>query len=113
MSKKWYALAALGSFAFGGITCGSGGYLYGYYKSEPEVLIKDLNQDGNDDFCVLMNEYEAWCAMDYNEDGAGDIVEIDLVTSETKRVSYGKNPCLVKSLDEFLENPPPPPPTEL
>lgn len=108
MSKKWpYALVALGSFALGGVTCGSGGYLYGYYKSEPEVLVQDLNQDGNDDLCVFMNEYEARCAIDYNMDGAGDIVDIDLVKGEPKRISYGKNPCLVKSIEDFMEPTPP------
>lgn len=102
MSKKWYALAALGGLAFGGITCGSGGYLYGYYKSEPEVLVQDLNLDGNDDLCVLMNKDEALCAIDYNQDGAMDIVAIDLAKGEPRMISYGKNPCFAKSVEQLL-----------
>ncbi|MEK6809230.1 MAG: hypothetical protein AABY40_01015 [Nanoarchaeota archaeon] len=118
MSKKWpYVLAALGGFALGGITSGTGGYMFGYHHrkpyNEPVVLIEDINKDGNDDLCVMMNKYEARCAMDYNRDGAQDIVEFDLDKVEITKISYGKNPCQVQSLDELLEYPEPKQPINL
>lgn len=105
MSKKWpYVVVALGSFAFGGMTCSPAGYLLGYYYRGQEVLVQDLNDDGNDDLCVLMNENEAKCAIDYNLDGAGDIVEVDLAKGEFKKISLGRNPCLVKSIEDLMKS---------
>ena len=106
MKQMWqYALVALGGVTLGGATCGPSGYALGYISHKPDLVVEDLNDDGNDDLCVMMDKSKAWCAMDYNRDGAQDIVEIDLTKIELKVISYGKNPCQIRSLDELLKDP--------
>ncbi len=106
MTKKWpYALVALGGLALGGVTCGSGGYLLGYYKSEPEIFTMDYEKDGIEGLCVYKNNKEMICAADVNEDGAVDVVTIDVKTQqiiEEKSVS-GKDDCVNKYLRRLQE----------
>lgn len=104
MPNKWeYLLIAFSSFAVGGVSCGSAGLLLGYYKSKPEVYVHDFNNDGDNGLCVAMSSKEALCAEDYNQDGSIDIITVDLEKGEPINIEYGKNPCLVRSVDDLLK----------
>ena len=102
-NKLEYVLIALSSFAIGGASCGSAGLFYGYYKSKPEGYVHDFNNDGDSGLCVTMNSKEGLCAEDYNQDGSMDIITVDMKTGELTKIEYGKNPCLVKSVDDLLK----------
>ncbi len=105
MSKRLeLILIALGGFAIGGASCGSAGLYFGYSKSEPEVYVHDFNLDGDNGLCVKMGSKEGICAEDYNKDGSMDIITVDLEKGEPTNIEYGKNPCLVRSVDDLLKD---------
>ncbi|MDO8511429.1 MAG: hypothetical protein Q7S55_04665 [Nanoarchaeota archaeon] len=113
MSKKWYALAALGSFALGGVLGVVGGshngfkkgYEEGYNNSEPEYVVRDFNEDGDEDLCVALNATEVLCSIDYNRDGAQDLVKGD-IEGNIHGVRYGKKVCLTPEMvQEIIKDP--------
>lgn len=102
-----------GGLALTGATCGIGGsylgfrqgYEEGYNKSEPEYVVQDFNEDGNDDLCVKLNETEILCSIDLNRDGGYDIVKGD-IDGNILDVKYGKNICLTpEMMKEIIKDP--------
>ena len=106
-NKLEYVIIALGSFAVGGVSCGRAGLYLGHYNIKPEVYVHDFNLDGDDGLCVKMSSKEGICAEDYNKDRSLYIITVDLEKGEATNIKYGKNPCLVKSVEDLVRNLPP------
>lgn len=99
MSNWWkYALAGVGGAFFAGTAGTTLGYYFGYYKSEPEILILDRERHGFEGWCVVKSANEMVCAADANYDGAVDVVLMDVEKQEIKEVVYGKDDCVSKRL---------------
>ena len=73
------------------------GYDRGYDESEPVYLVKDLDNDGDEELCIGINEAETVCSVDINKDGAQDIVTLDIQNEKVKDIKFGKNRCLKNS----------------
>lgn len=96
-----YWLVALGSFALGGASCGTGcgatGTYAGYTLGQPEVQYNDINNDGNPNLCVFYPiKQEIICSIDENGDGAQDVVKENNDGQEV--LARGRNVCLVSVL---------------
>ena len=94
-----YVSGAAASGSLLGPTCGATGYYYGYYKSEPEIIILNYKQHGVEGMCVARNSREKVCAVDGDNNGSVDVVVIDVETEEMKELLLvGEDTCLNKLL---------------
>ena len=95
MSNWWkYSLAGAGCLFLGG----AGGYYYGYYKSEPEIVILRYETDGLEGFCVYRTNSEMVCAADLDHNGSVDVSVVDVETQTIKEVQLGQDDCTKKYL---------------
>lgn len=105
MSNWWkYALAGVSGAFLGGTAGTTLGYYYGYYKSEPEIMILNYKQHGVEGMCVTRNSREKVCAVDGDNNGSVDVVVIDVETEEMKEILLvGEDTCLNKLLRNIEE----------
>lgn len=86
-----YTLTFLGGLTLGGSTGAVGGFAGTYTIIQPQVLIKDINGNGDKDLCVKLYDTRQICSIDFDKDGSQDIVIFR--DDKLEKISFGKNVC--------------------
>ena|SRR3989344_159903 len=103
MSRTFgYWMVALGSFAIGGATCGSAGLYSGYSLAQPEIKTFNYLEHGFEGMCVDHAFSRRDCAVDYDENGSIDHIEVDTEKHETTKTTDGIDTCVMKDIKRQL-----------